>query len=360
MKQNSLRSFFLLFTFCISALSNPIFVHVARAEGIDIWDITLKFESAPVLNEPVKLSLFARPSRDVPSYSMHIVLLDGFEVISGELGKNGSANAHQQIKLETVVKATETGQHLISGWVEGIIEAVPSRGFQVVEADVGEEDAIIFEKSPEPIREGRALTEWTITPPGNSINVKGKFVFHPEGDNTKSEAIKGAEVELWDSEFPFPDTLLATGHTDDEGNYEFSNINNDDGWFQGGMDVYVVIRAKNWVVDVISNPWWFFGSTYVFKTSTKNDVEDSTISMGTVSAPNDQHGAWEILNNLQIAHKFLLSQVGKFTPQVTAFWDDDFTPVNSYYLGGVFPELDFIDLPLGGTWAGLGGIHYVE
>ncbi len=358
MKQNFLRTFFLVFAFCLGALGNIIVVPVAGVESVDAWDVRLEFESAPVLNEPVKLSLYARPLRDVPSYSMHFVLLHGFEVISGELEKNGSAYAHQQLRLDVVVRATEKGQHSISGWADSTIDTNPSRGFHVIEVAVSEEDAIIFERSPEPIREGKALTEWTITPPGNSINVKGKFVFHPESDNSKSEAIRGAEVELWDSEFPFPDTLLAFGHTDNEGNYEFNNINNDDGWFQGGMDIYVVIQAKNSVVDVISNPWWFFGSTYAFKTSTKNDVEDSTISMGTVSAPNDQHGAWEILNNLQIAHKFLLSQIGKVTPQVTAFWDDDFTPVNSYYLGGVFPELDFIDLPIGGTWAGLGGLHY--
>ena len=91
------------------------FVHVAHAEGIDIWNIRLEFESAPVLNETVKLSLIARPSRDIPSYSMHIVLLDGFEVISGELGKKGSANAYQQIKFDAVVRATETGQHIIGG-----------------------------------------------------------------------------------------------------------------------------------------------------------------------------------------------------------------------------------------------------
>ena len=77
--------------------------------------------------------------------------------VSGELEKNGSATKNQQIKIEAVVKATKTGRYIIRGWVEGNIDTTSTRGMHVIEVDVNEESAYIYEKSPEPIREGETL-----------------------------------------------------------------------------------------------------------------------------------------------------------------------------------------------------------
>lgn len=194
------------------------------------------------------------------------------------------------------------------------------------------------------------------------ITVKGRFLFHPNGSPYNSESIKGAKVEVWDAEpWPFPAELLATGSTDDLGNFEFEDISNDDGIIEGGRDVYVKVYAKNGAVDVQSNPYWLFGHTYSFQTETRNNVDPGTVNFGDVYTPSQDFGAWEIQNHLQIAQSFLESQTGLRIPRVRAFYKDAFSPAASYYYGGVLPAIGFIpSLPLGIAASELSGIHYSE
>ena len=186
-------------------------------------------------------------------------------------------------------------------------------------------------------------------------------MFHPDGVATNSEAIKGAKVEVWDSEFPFPDQKLASGTTNEQGEFEFEDLNNDDGFLQGGMDVYVKVYAKNDAVEVHTNPWWLFGGVYEHKTSTKNDVASGDVNFGTVYTPLDDHGAWRIQNQLPIAKEFLRVQTGLNIRQTKAFYRDLFSPASSYYFGGALPHLDIFGfLPPGASLSDLRGIHYSD
>jgi len=171
----------------------------------------------------------------------------------------------------------------------------------------------------------------------DSINVSGRFTF------AGGEPVRYAYVEVMDSEFG-PDELRASGFTDSSGYYSFSGLNNDDGWGQDGRDIYVKCYARNWAADVIGNPrwmpeWLFEGDTYTFKTSTKDDVDDGDVDMGTKDAPGDVDEAFNVFDTINKGYDFLAG-VGLDPGQVTVFWDDWFVgdmpwpipDINSYYM----------------------------
>jgi len=196
------------------------------------------------------------------------------------------------------------------------------------------------------------LTPPSISSGGNSITVKGRLVFYPPG-SSDPEPIQRAWVEVKDNEWWIkPDVVAASGYTDYNGYFSFSGINNDDGWFQDGRDIYIEVFAENWAVDVVDNPQWlqwppWEDPTYHAnnKDDTVGDVDDhSTVDFGWLT-PGDP-GAYNILNTVLTGWSFLSAQQGINAPKVKAFFIDDFTPGRSYYYGGSLPD------PLN-----IGGVH---
>lgn len=184
------------------------------------------------------------------------------------------------------------------------------------------------------------LTPPSITSGGNSLTVRGRLVFYHPGSPVP-EPIKRALVLVLDSElWPKPDEVVARGYTDYDGYFSFSGINNDDGWFQDGRDIYVEVYADNWAVDVVASRVLGFGNpTYHAnnKADTREDVSDhSIIDFGTLSP--EHPGAYNILNTVLTGWNFLQAQLGISVPRLKAHFRDDYTPERSYYYGGSLPD----------------------
>ncbi len=123
----------------------------------------------------------------------------------------------------------------------------------------------------------------TKSPEGN-ITVYGYWKYKDKNGN--SRPLRYVQVELWDGETG-PDEKLKTTYTDANGYYRFVT-NNDDGWGQGGRDVYVKAHCQYWrsgetdkcakVTDgnILRSPYWG-------ETSKKNNVSDGNVNFGSLA-----------------------------------------------------------------------------
>lgn len=111
-----------------------------------------------------------------------------------------------------------------------------------------------------------------VAPPLDPVTVKGGFFYQDQ--NGTSRPFINATIDVYDDDWG-PDELVATTITDWGGRYS-ATINNDDGWFQNGRDIYVHIEATNSrfrVQDCSYWPDW----TYVWTTDTRDDISDGSV-----------------------------------------------------------------------------------
>jgi hypothetical protein len=111
-----------------------------------------------------------------------------------------------------------------------------------------------------------------IAPPNDPITVKGRFFYRNE--NGSLRPFVNATIDVYDDDWG-PDELVATTITDWDGRYSVT-MNNDDGWFQNGRDIYVHIATTNSrfrVQDCSYWPDW----TYNWTTNTRSEVSDGTV-----------------------------------------------------------------------------------
>lgn len=145
------------------------------------------------------------------------------------------------------------------------------------------------------------------------------------------------------------DDLVGKGYTDENGYYEFVSVSNLDFRIpfifhditSYGIDAYVVCYAKNHDINVMHNPTWMDpknlnplvdAGTINFKTSEKKDVS-GTIDFDNTPAPGLLAEAFATFDSIWDGFNFM-ADIGYYPKKVNVFWDDSFTPGNSYY----FPQ----------------------
>ena len=112
----------------------------------------------------------------------------------------------------------------------------------------------------------------TVVPPNDPITVKGRFFYRNE--NGALRPFVNATIYVYDDDWG-PDELVATTITDWDGRYSVT-VNNDDGWFQNGRDIYVHVETTNSrfrVQDCSYWPDW----TYNWTTGTRSEVSDGSV-----------------------------------------------------------------------------------
>jgi hypothetical protein len=104
------------------------------------------------------------------------------------------------------------------------------------------------------------------------ITVRARF-FHRDRAGTLRPYVN-ATIDVRDSDTG-PDEQLVSVVTDWDGRFT-AVVNNDDGWFQNGRDIYVRIRAANsrfQTQDCSYSPDW----TYAWETDVRSDLSDGTV-----------------------------------------------------------------------------------
>jgi hypothetical protein len=141
--------------------------------------------------------------------------------------------------------------------------------------------------------------------------------------------IRRAEVKLYDSDL-YGAVLneLATSYTDDQGRFFFGPINNDDGPFEGGLDVFVRVYLKTDTVIVgVGITGDLFGLCYYAETPKRDNVPDGNVDYGTQSISTSPNPNWpyafRIYNRIIEASDWLYSKVGWRRTQVAVYYPND-------------------------------------
>ena len=130
-------------------------------------------------------------------------------------------------------------------------------------------------------------------------------------------------MELWDSDLGgLINYLLATTYTDDDGYYQFPPINNDDGFLEDGLDVFVKEYSDNSIVKVTDDS----GNLYWGQTGVDSNVPDGWHNMGSWAVTGDNRGNKAILDTIEIGHEYA-SSLGYNHVKVEARWPSDGTYV---------------------------------
>lgn len=181
-----------------------------------------------------------------------------------------------------------------------------------------------------------------------SITISGTVKYFPMGDSSKpAEPVRNAKVEIWDEEIynypvvgwqhlPWPDNLLRTIYTDENGYFSCTLDNNDGSTIigdEGGRDIFLKVFASNSKARVISNIELLPDVTYKMKTETKKNVSDGAVNFGDFCAADaDINVAFEIFTVTQLGWHYVKDTLGIDLPGVRVFFNDPFCFDNSYCL----------------------------
>jgi hypothetical protein len=125
------------------------------------------------------------------------------------------------------------------------------------------------------------------------VTVRGRLVFTDIDGITKP--LVNAAVHLWDSD-TFGDEHLGSVASDWDGRWEFT-VNDDDGWFQDGRDIYYTFKLDTSRLSL--GTCNFLAGSYEWKSAVHNDLSDgSVVDFGNETAGSDTDSlrVWSTLN----------------------------------------------------------------
>jgi len=125
------------------------------------------------------------------------------------------------------------------------------------------------------------------------ITVRGRFMFQDLDGVFKP--LPNAAIHLWDSD-TFGDEHLGMVASDWDGRWSFT-VNNDDGWFQDGRDIYYTVKLDNSRLSL--GTCNFLAGAYEWKSAVHDDLSDGIVlDFGTETASTDTNAlrVWSTLN----------------------------------------------------------------
>ena len=138
----------------------------------------------------------------------------------------------------------------------------------------------------------KTATSYSLQDP---ITVRGRFMF-TDIDGLWKPAVNVA-IHLWDSD-TFFDEHLGMVATDWDGRWSFT-VNNDDGWFQDGRDIYYTAKLDTTRLSLGSCN--FLAGAYEWKSATHNDLSDGTVvDFGEETGSTDT-AALQVYSTLNLA-----------------------------------------------------------
>ncbi|MDE2402007.1 MAG: hypothetical protein KGL90_10115 [Burkholderiales bacterium] len=167
------------------------------------------------------------------------------------------------------------------------------------------------------------------------ITVRGRFMFQ-DIDGVFKPLVNGA-VHLWDSD-TFGDEHLGMVATDWDGRWSFT-VNNDDGWFQDGRDIYYTLKLDTTRLSL--GTCNFLAGSYEWKSAVHNDLSDGTVlDFGNETATTDMD-ALKVWSTLNLAWNHSVT-VGGFDPGKV---DGCFPGSGTFFNGKINIEAGDVDGP---------------
>jgi len=199
------------------------------------------------------------------------------------------------------------------------------------------------------ICEVNQIDSYTINVELLRYSVKGYFVY--TDDHGEERPVRYARVELYDNEpYPLPPELLQTTRTDANGYYEFDPIDNNDGFLEGGRDIFVVVYADTDAVRVTDGSSVYSHSTEIVGNVGPDDITGGYLDMGKINVDND--GAFNIYNTTIDEYQWLNERVDWTREQIEVRWPYGNWPQHVYTyntLTGAIIE-EWIEVPDGWEW----------
>jgi hypothetical protein len=166
----------------------------------------------------------------------------------------------------------------------------------------------------------RSQESWSARDP---ITVRGRILFMDIDGNWKP--LVNASVSVWDED-TFSDEYLGSVATDWSGNWSMS-VNNDDGWFQDGRDIYYTFKLENTRWRVKSSG----GDTYEWKSGVHDDLSDgSVVDFGSETA-GDNTNTLQIWSTINLAWNHAVVAGG----QDPGFVDSVYPSSGTFYNGSL-------------------------
>lgn len=139
------------------------------------------------------------------------------------------------------------------------------------------------------------------------ITVRGRFMF-TDIDGMWKPAVNVA-IHLWDDD-TFIDEHLGTVATGWDGRWSFT-VNNDDGWFQDGRDIYYTAKLDTTRLSLGS--CGFLSGAYEWRSATRDDLNDgTTVDFGEETGSTDTE-ALQVYSTLNLAWNHAVG-AGGFDP----------------------------------------------
>lgn len=138
----------------------------------------------------------------------------------------------------------------------------------------------------------RSAESWS---PKDPLTIKGRLTYL-DFDGAWRPLVN-VSVNLWDSDTGF-DEHLGVVVTDWSGNWSFS-VNNDDGWFADGRDIYYSFKLENTRYRIEDCDG--IDSVYEWESAVHDDLDDgAVVDFGTETGSTDP-GAMQVWNHLNLA-----------------------------------------------------------
>jgi hypothetical protein len=135
-----------------------------------------------------------------------------------------------------------------------------------------------------------SASSWTSHDP---VTVRGRVVF--QDIDGVWRPLVNVSINLWDSDFLI-DEHLGSVATDWNGRWSFT-VNDDDGWFQNGRDIYYTFKLEN--TRLSTGSCGFLTGAYEWKSAVHNDLADGTVlDFGDETATTNTNAlqVWSTLN----------------------------------------------------------------
>jgi len=278
-----------------------------------------------------------------PNTTIEIVLPEGLSLLEGSTLLTKDLKEGEEVKLSVRVKAVAEGSWVIRG---SAISKTNTRIF-------GGSDFLYLTIHKHNSSVSKTLRAQSVNTPTMLLNMSEKpktsentsshqkpglltvygYWFYYEEDGNTLRPARYIKVELYDQD-PWGSTLLATTSTDANGFYQFPAIENNDGAFEDGYDIYIRAYSESEAAKVVND----LGFVYYGDTDKHDNVPDGLHYMGVWAFTGENRGAWSILNTIIFGYQYAADTLGHLHPRVTIFWPSGRT----YCEGGDGYKIHFV------------------
>jgi|GEM_PF-3196662 len=307
--------------------------------------VRLSVSGEAVPNHEFILAVNISPVVNFKNCTLGINIPEGFELTDGNASWNLDLEQGIPVVIPLLIKPTREGTFSITALLTDTNEPHWLWESRALYFNISPERGVVSKyqnfkepvyEEPKPGQVGLKISDLetekikkpVTTKSIGEISVSGRFVFY-NNRTEQLEPLKYAVVKLMDDDTWTGDDELASGITDGNGYYEFTNVSNSDEGVEG-QDVYVECFAEN-VGGYVRDST---GTTYSFTTATENNVPDGTnVDFHTYQPASSNHGAYAIANALVDGWLYVVDYLDTKPSQVEVMWYPGNT-VGTWYVPG--------------------------